>query len=63
MAHLIPPENYISIMKPTVVKGKIPITDAYGRILSTDRRHLTKYGAIYFGQKAIVSSLYADIFK
>lgn len=29
--------------------GRIPITDEEGRILSPDRIHFTRYGAVYFG--------------
>lgn len=32
-------------------------------MLSTDRTHLTKDGAIYFGDKAIVDSPYSEIFR
>ena len=51
-AQFVPRENYISLMEPTVRDGYIPITDAGGRLLSTDRAHFTKYGAIYFGPKS-----------
>lgn len=63
MASIIPAENFISLLKPTLVEGKIPITDEFGRMLSTDRAHLTKYGAIFFGQKAVAGSHYANFFK
>jgi len=63
MSKIIPRENFISLLKPTVEDGKIPITDEWGRMLSTDRKHLTKYGAIYFGKKAILNSSYAELFK
>jgi peptidoglycan/LPS O-acetylase OafA/YrhL len=63
MAKFIPPDNFISLLAPTLYNGKIPITDIYGRMLSTDRTHLTKYGAIYFGQKAVVGTPYGDLFK
>jgi peptidoglycan/LPS O-acetylase OafA/YrhL len=63
MGERVPQENYISLLKPTLVENTIPITDEFGRMLSTDRAHLTKYGAIYFGQKAIVGSPYSEIFR
>lgn len=63
MASVIPPENYISLLAPVVVDGKIPITDDAGRLISPDRTHLTKYGAIYFGKKAVASSSYAELFN
>jgi peptidoglycan/LPS O-acetylase OafA/YrhL len=63
MADIIPSENFISLLAPTLCNGKVPITDDYGRMLSTDRTHLTKYGAIYFGQRAVVGTPYGDLFK
>lgn len=63
MSEAIPSEHFISLLKPTVVGSKIPITDDMGRMLSTDRAHLTKYGALYFGQKAVANTRYADIFQ
>jgi peptidoglycan/LPS O-acetylase OafA/YrhL len=59
----IPSQHYISLLTPTLVDGEIPITDNLGRMLSTDRRHLTKYGAIYFGEKAVKGTLYSELFK
>lgn len=63
MSKIIPEENYISLINPINISGKIPITDEFGRMISTDRTHLTKYGAIYFGQKVVKNSSYSDIFK
>jgi hypothetical protein len=63
MALAIPEENYISLLGPTLVDESIPITDDMGRMLSTDRTHLTKYGAIYFGQKAVKITAYSDLFR
>jgi hypothetical protein len=31
--------------------------------LSTDRAHVTKYGAIYFGQKVLLNHAYAEAFR
>ncbi|HEH9397607.1 TPA: hypothetical protein SIA27_004041 [Aeromonas salmonicida] len=59
----IPSQYYISLLTPTIVNGKIPITDNLGRMLSTDRAHLTKYGAIYFGENAVAKTSYSDIFQ
>ena len=59
----VPKDNYISLMKPTVKDGYIPITDAGGRMLSMDRAHVTKYGAIFFGQRALLGSRYGEILK
>ncbi len=63
MGDKIPQENYISLLKPILIENAIPITDELGRMLSTDRAHLTKYGAIFFGKKVIVNSTYAEIFR
>ncbi|MGA0054218.1 MAG: hypothetical protein ACO3JI_04210, partial [Steroidobacteraceae bacterium] len=62
MALKIPQENFISLLKPVILKDQIPITDQKGRMLTTDRQHLTKYGAIYFGQKAVLDTRYSEIF-
>jgi peptidoglycan/LPS O-acetylase OafA/YrhL len=63
MAKAIPSEHFISLLEPTVVDGKITVTDDKGRMLSTDRSHLTKYGALYFGKKAVAYTRYIEIFK
>jgi len=62
-SQLVPTDNYISMMKPTVRDGYIPITDEDGRLLSVDRAHITKYGAIFFGQKVLLGSRYGEIMK
>lgn len=59
----VPAENYISLLAPIVKNNRIPITDEEGRMLSTDRAHLTKYGAIYFGQRILLNSSYANAIK
>ncbi len=53
---LIPSANYISIMKPLSNKEGVLITNELGQIISPDRSHLTKYGAIYIGREIILSS-------
>jgi len=63
MDKAIPDGHFISFLKPTLVDGKIPITDEFGRMLSTDRAHLTKYGALYFGKRAVAESPYSNLFK
>jgi hypothetical protein len=63
MVAAIPSKNFISLLAPVLFESKIPITDELGRLLSADRLHLTKYGAIFYGQKAIVNSSYANLFK
>jgi hypothetical protein len=63
MAEAIPPPNFISLLAPVVRQGpQVPITDADGRLLSTDRKHLTKFGAVYFGRQVVSKSAYAEIF-
>jgi peptidoglycan/LPS O-acetylase OafA/YrhL len=63
MSEALPQEHFISLLTPTLVNGKIPITDELGRMLSTDRRHLTKYGAVYFGKKAVIGTSYSELFR
>lgn len=63
MSNIIPPNNYISLLTPTLKGNKIPITDDQGLMISTDRAHLTKYGAIYFGDKVIKNTSFAQIFE
>ena len=63
MENRIPRENYISLLKPTLIENTIPITDHLGRLLSTDRTHLTRYGAIFFGKKAVLKTPYSKIFE
>lgn len=59
----IPAENYLSLISHVVKYGDIPITDEMGLPISTDRVHLTKYGAIYFGKKALLTSRYGELLK
>ncbi len=59
----VPPEHFISLLSPVLKDGKIPVTDDSGRVLSTDRRHVTKYGAIFFGEKALLNSRYGAVIK
>ena len=63
MSEAIPQEHFISLLTPTLVNGKIPITDELGRMLSTDRAHLTKFGALYFGKKAVLGTSYSELFR
>ena len=53
----IPNDNYISIMRPLTNGEGVLVTDEFGRLISTDRRHLTKYGAILVGRDIISRSL------
>lgn len=63
LSGLVPRENYISLLSPIVESGKVPITDEVGRLISVDRAHLTKFGAIYLGKKAIISGRYGELLK
>jgi peptidoglycan/LPS O-acetylase OafA/YrhL len=63
LASEVPTDNFISLLAPVVKDGQVPITDDSGRPLSADREHVTKYGAIVFGEKALLSSRYGSILK
>lgn len=63
MKAAIPEKNFISLLGPILVNQSIPITDNMGRMLSTDRVHLTRYGAIFLGKKSVAPTRYAEIFK
>ncbi len=62
MARDIPQGMYISLIGPLIVDGAMPITDEDGNMLSTDRAHLTKYGAMYFGRKVVKHTKFAKEF-
>jgi len=53
----IPKTNYISLMQPLLNEEGVLVTDEKGRLISPDRAHLTKYGAIFIGRKIISDSL------
>jgi hypothetical protein len=61
MAAAIPSNHYISLLAGTVKDGNIPITDERGYLITTDRAHLTKFGAIFFGRKVLLPSRYGNI--
>lgn len=63
MARAIPPAHYISLLSAVVHNGQVPITDDSGRLLSTDRMHVTKYGAAYFGTHSLKASRFGAIMK
>jgi peptidoglycan/LPS O-acetylase OafA/YrhL len=56
LASNAPTDNFISLLAPVVKDGQIPITDNFGRLLSADRAHVTKFGAIVFGEKALLAA-------
>lgn len=55
-AEVIHPKNYISIMQPLSNSEGVIVTDKLGRLISPDRIHLTRYGAIYIGKQIILNS-------
>ena len=57
----IPAPHYISMMKPLTNASGILITDDRGYLLSGDRTHLTRYGAIYVGRKVFRDSAISDL--
>jgi peptidoglycan/LPS O-acetylase OafA/YrhL len=58
MAAMVPAEHYVSILCAIAAEGRVPITDAQGKILSPDRTHLTQAGARFVaGLPSIVIQL------
>jgi hypothetical protein len=51
MKDIVPEKNYISILKFIEVNGRVPFTNDNGEILSPDRTHLTKSGALFVASK------------
>ncbi|MBP1804345.1 acyltransferase family protein [Rubellimicrobium aerolatum] len=63
MAQAIPPGHYISLLAAIAPEGLIPITDEEGRLLTPDRLHLTRFGAIHLGAKALPGTAFAKHFE
>jgi hypothetical protein len=63
MATAIPADHYISLLAASARAGDIPITDEEGYLISTDRFHLTKFGAIFFGRKVLEQSRFGAILR
>ncbi|WP_024278767.1 acyltransferase [Xanthobacter sp. 126] len=61
MSVAVPPANFISLMAPIRKGETIPITDADGHLLSPDRVHLTRQGAIFLGARALRNSSLATV--
>lgn len=55
-SEVIPSTNYISLMQPLTNNNGVIVTDELGRLISPDRAHLTRYGAIYIGREIILQS-------
>ena len=49
----IPATHYISMMDPLTNASGIVITDDEGYLLSGDRTHVTRHGAIYLGRQVL----------
>lgn len=58
---MTPVSNFISLMAPIVKNGTIPITDEQGRMLTADRSHLTRYGAVYLGREVLPTSALHEV--
>jgi len=58
---LVPKPYFISLLGPVLKDDKVPITDAHGKPISTDRVHVTKYGAIFFGEKVLKPSAFGAL--
>lgn len=53
----IPQNNYISLLEGLANEnGEILVTDEIGRLISGDRAHLTRYGAIFVGREIFLPS-------
>jgi hypothetical protein len=63
MAAAVPAGHYISLLAGIVKGGGIPITDEKGYLISTDRAHITKFGAIFFGKRVLVNSRYGEMLE
>lgn len=50
MARLVPEENFLSLLSFSVKSGRVQITSQDGAILSPDRSHLTRAGAIFYSK-------------
>ena len=60
-SEFIPSAHYISIMQPLTNNEGVLITDELGRLISPDRAHLTKYGAIYIGREIVMNSILGSV--
>lgn len=59
----LPSKNYISIMSPLTNEDGVLITDELGRLISPDRTHLTKFGAIFIGREIFLQSEFNDVWE
>jgi peptidoglycan/LPS O-acetylase OafA/YrhL len=63
LSGLVPSRNYIPLLSQFIYEGRVPITDEQGYLLSVDREHLTKFGAIYVGSHSVFHSRYGDLLR
>ncbi|MEI8209268.1 MAG: acyltransferase [Methylococcales bacterium] len=63
MTSLIPKENYLPLLSHITNGNLVPITDEEGKLISPDRKHLTKYGAQFIGRIALVNSSYGNLLQ
>lgn len=59
----IPKGHYLSIMNVLSNDEGVLVTDGMGRLLSGDRDHLTRYGAIYVGSSLFSKSAISEILE
>ena len=57
---IVPRDHFISFLSALTKGDLVQITDDRGRMLSTDRKHVTKFGAILLGERALRGSPYAE---
>ena len=62
-SEVIPLANYISLMQTLTNKEGVIVTDEFGNLISSDRIHLTRYGAIYIGRKIVFSSQLGNVLQ
>lgn len=60
---MTPAPNFISLLVPIVKNGLIPITDEHGRLLSADRAHLTRHGALHLGREILHKTALHDVLR
>lgn len=60
MEQQVSPAHFIAVLTPILKDRHIPITDQRGRLLSSDRQHLTRFGAMYLGEKVLRGSSFED---
>jgi hypothetical protein len=57
----VPAEHAISILKPIIKDNSVLVTDEFGRLLSADRAHVTRFGAKLIGREALVPSSFGAL--